>query len=162
MTIIEIKKEGSPLNAIRKLFREYESELGENLCFQSFEEELQDPLKKYGPPHGILLLAKWQENEVGCIAITPLQDAGSCEMKRLYVKPLYRHLGIGKKLIEIILELATKKGYSLMKLDTLSRLKPAIQLYEQYGFKNVSPYYTNPLPDVVYMERTLEKLPKSP
>jgi ribosomal protein S18 acetylase RimI-like enzyme len=155
MTIFPIEKEGPALEEVRELFREYETELGEDLCFQSFEDELKNPLKKYGPPEGILLLAKWQESSVACVALSPLNEPGICEMKRLYVRPRFRHLGIGKKLVEIIVDLAAKKEYITMKLDTLARLQPAIRLYEKQGFKNTSAYYKNPLPDVVYMERQL-------
>ena len=53
LRIQHISEEGIELNLIRDLFREYEKELDENICFQSFEEEVKDPLKKYGPPLAI-------------------------------------------------------------------------------------------------------------
>lgn len=52
-----IQEEGPPMDEIRTLFRAYETELNEDLCFQSFEAELKDPLKKYGPPKGVLYLS---------------------------------------------------------------------------------------------------------
>jgi putative acetyltransferase len=111
-----IQEEGPPMDAIRTLFREYETELNEDLCFQSFEDELKDPLKKYGPPKGVLYLALWNGEVAGCIALMPLDEristtlnAGAnastslstaCEMKRLYVHPAYRKHKIGKALVD--------------------------------------------------------------
>jgi ribosomal protein S18 acetylase RimI-like enzyme len=154
--LIHITTEGDELNTVRQLFREYETGLNENLCFQSFEAELKDPLKKYGAPGGVLLLALWKGEAAGCIALTPLKTPGDCEMKRLYVRDAYRKHGIGKTLVEALLSAATQRGYTCMKLDTLQRLQPAIRLYEQYGFVHTQPYYDNPIRDVVYMEKKLE------
>jgi ribosomal protein S18 acetylase RimI-like enzyme len=125
------------------------------LCFQSFDEELENPLKKYGEPKGCLLLAFWNNEAAGCIALQPLKQKGVCEMKRLFVRNEYRNKGIGDELINELLKEATKKGYQKMVLDTLERLQPARRLYIKYGFVNTSPYYENPLADVVYMEKSL-------
>lgn len=137
------------------MFREYESELGENLCFQSFEEELKDPLKKYGAPEGALYLALWNFQAAGCIAFYPMEDEGVCEMKRLYVRPSYRKTGTGRALVALLMEKAKEAGYKKMRLDTLERLDAAIVLYKQFGFREVAAYYENPLPGVVYMEADL-------
>ena len=155
LRIKHIIQEGADLQIIRELFREYEKELDENICFQSFEEELKDPLKKYGPPSGDLMLAYWEDEVAGCIALTKMKDHGACEMKRLYVKPNFRKNKIGKMLVEDLLNSAKEREYKIMRLDTLLKLRPAIKLYEQLGFKNISPYYDNPLKGVVYMEKEL-------
>jgi putative acetyltransferase len=153
--LIPVTAEGAHLDIIRQLFREYEAGLGEDLCFQSFEAELKDPLKKYGAPAGVLLLARWEGEVAGCIALTPMKEPGACEMKRLYVRPVYRQHKIGRQLVEALLLAARQKGYNVMKLDTLQRLQPAIRLYEQYGFVHITAYYDNPMEDVVYMEKVL-------
>lgn len=134
------------------MFKEYFDELNENLCFQSFDKELHDPLSKYGEPGGSLFLACWNSKPAGCIALQPLQEEGTCEMKRLFVKPGFRDYGIGAKLVQVIIDEARQKGYRKMVLDTLERLQPAIKLYRKYGFKNTAPYYKNPLLGVVYMQ----------
>jgi len=152
-----VLEEGIEMNQIRELFREYQQALGEDLCFQSFEAELENPLKKYVLNKGAIILA-YHENEVcGCIALQSLadKDEGVCEMKRLYVRPAFRKLGIGRLLVDKLLEVAREKGYKKMKLDTLKRLGPAIDLYITYGFVTTQPYYANPLGDVVYMEKDL-------
>jgi len=100
LQLIQIKEDGVLLDEIRTLFREYEKELDENLCFQSFEAELKDPLKKYGSPKGILYIAEWNYAVAGCIALMPLQEEGVCEMKRLYVRPQFRKHKIGKAMVD--------------------------------------------------------------
>lgn len=153
--ISHITKEGGELDIIRDLFREYEKELAEDICFQSFDAELKDPLKKYGLPDGDLMLAYWNDEVAGCIALTKMKDADACEMKRLYVKPEFRKNKIGRLLIEALLNSAKEKNYKRMRLDTFLKLQSAVYLYKQYGFENISAYYNNPLPGVVYMEKVL-------
>ena len=155
LLIKHIMEEGKELNIIRDLFREYEKELNEDICFQSFEEELKQPLKKYGPPDGDLLLAYWEDEIAGCIALTKMKEPGACEMKRLYVKPPFRKNKIGRLLVEELLSSAKEREYKLMRLDTFLKLQAAVHLYQQFGFKNISAYYNNPLPGVLYMEKEL-------
>lgn len=153
LAIQKISTQDAALETVRQLFLAYAAELQEDLCFQSFEAEVKDPLKKYGPPAGVIFLAYWNDEPAGCIALQPLSGERVCEMKRLYVKPAFRKYGIGRALVEHLLEASDKLGYTTMRLDTLDRLQPAIRLYEQYGFKVINAYYENPLPGVVYMER---------
>ena len=155
LRIKHIVEEGKELDIIRDLFREYEKELDEDICFQSFEAELKDPLKKYGLPDGDLMLAYWGDEIAGCIALTKMNQSGACEMKRLYVKPVFRKNKIGRLLVEELLTSAKERDYKKMRLDTFIKLQAAVHLYQQFGFKNISAYYDNPLPGVVYMERKL-------
>jgi ribosomal protein S18 acetylase RimI-like enzyme len=153
--IIKVEREGPALDIIRMLFKEYLNELNENLGFQSFDDELENPLKKYGAPSGSLFLAYVNNQPAGCIALQPLKESGVCEMKRLYVAPGYRKNHCGDELVKTLLHNAQQKGYTKMVLDTLERLQPAIKLYLRHHFTVTSPYYENPLPNVVYMERML-------
>jgi ribosomal protein S18 acetylase RimI-like enzyme len=155
LRIKHIIEEGKELNTIRDLFREYEKELDEDICFQSFEEELKDPLKKYGPPAGDLMLAYWDDEIAGCIALMKMKEPRACEMKRLYVKPSFRKNNIGRLLIEDLLTSAKERDYKIMRLDTFFKLQAAVHLYQQFGFKDISAYYNNPLTGVVYMEKML-------
>lgn len=155
LRIKHIMEEGKELDVIRDLFREYEKELNEDICFQSFDEELKDPLKKYGLPDGDLMLAYWNDEVAGCIALTKTKDAGACEMKRLYVRPEFRKNKIGRVLIEELLSSAKQKDYQRMRLDTFLKLESAVYLYRQFGFVNISAYYNNPLPGVLYMDKQL-------
>jgi len=155
LRIKHIIEEGKELNVIRDLFREYEKELDEDICFQSFDEELKDPLKKYGPPSGDLILAYWEDEIAGCIALTKMKESTACEMKRLYVKPFFRKNKIGRVLVEELLSSAKERNYEKMRLDTFLKLYAAVQLYKKFGFENISAYYNNPLPGVMYMEKQL-------
>lgn len=154
LTIKAITTEGKELDIIRELFTAYQAELGEDLCFQSFEKELENPLKKYVMPGGLLLLAYWNNDVSGCIALQPLGN-NACEMKRLYVKPSFRKHKIGKSLCLYLLKQAKQFGYDVMKLDTLQKLQPAIKLYRQLGFIETTAYYNNPISNVVYMQINL-------
>ena len=155
LRIKHIIEEGKELDVIRDLFREYEKELNEDICFQSFDDELKNPLKKYGPPSGDLVLAYWEDEIAGCIALTRTKESGVCEMKRLYVKPSFRKNKIGRLLVEELLSSAKEKNYEKMRLDTFIKLQAAVHLYKKFGFENISAYYDNPLSGVVYMEKTL-------
>ncbi len=150
-----ITQNDADLETARHLFKAYANELAVDLCFQSFDEELKNPLKKYGAPKGSLIMAFWNEEPVGTVALQALEEEGVCEMKRLYVEAAFRKFGIGDELVKAILHDAAKLGYTKMKLDTLERLQGAIALYLKHGFIITTAYYHNPLPEVVYMEKML-------
>lgn len=140
---------------VRELFTEYEEFLGVDLCFQDFEKELESLPGPYGPPNGVMFIAlKGEEAAAGCVAVKDLGE-GRCEMKRLFVRPGCRGRGLGRELAEKVIAEASGMGYSAMRLDTLSRLKEAMNLYLSLGFKEIPPYYQNPLPDVVFLELEL-------
>ena len=155
LTTLYITQPSAGLEMVKLLFQQYVTELNEDLCFQHWDDELNNPLLKYGPTRGSLLLAFCNNEPAGCVAITALQESGVCEMKRLYVKPAFRKHGIGDHLVSLILEEGKNLGYNKMVLDTLTRLSAAVRLYEKYGFINTSAYYENPLPGVLYMEKNI-------
>ena len=155
LDIQKVTKQGSALESVKDLFKAYLEELNEDLCFQSFDSEIDNPLYKYSAPTGALFIATYNATPVGCIALQPLLEAHTCEMKRLYVVPEYRNLKIGDALVKSLLQEAQLLGYTTMKLDTLERLQAAIKLYQKFGFETVNAYYDNPLPGVVYMQKEL-------
>lgn len=147
------------IEAVRAIFREYQQFLGVDLSFQGFEEELATLPGCYAPPRGWLLLARDGAHAAGCVALRPLEEEGVCEMKRLFVRPAYRGRGLGRLLAARMVSEATALGYALMRLDTLDTLDEAMRLYRSLGFRRRPPYYANPLPGVVYWERTLADPP---
>lgn len=137
-----------------EIFKEYQLQLGIDLCFQQFDHELNNLKNIYQKPKGIIILAKKANEIVGCVALKPIEK-NNCEMKRLFVKPAHRGNGIGEKLTEMLIAYAQKNKYTLMKLDTLVQLNEAITLYQKLGFKSTNPYVFNPLNDVLYFEKEL-------
>ncbi|NWF88521.1 MAG: GNAT family N-acetyltransferase [Ignavibacteriaceae bacterium] len=142
------------LTSIRELFLEYAESLGFSLCFQDFDKELANLPGDYSPPDGRLILALDENKPIGCVALRKLEK-DICEMKRLYVKPEMRGIGLGKQLVQKIIDEALKIGYVKMRLDTVPKMKEAIDLYHKIGFKEVEPYRENPIEGALYMEKDL-------
>jgi putative acetyltransferase len=154
--IIEARTE-EQLAQIKTLFLEYAESLGFSLCFQAFDEEVAGLPGMYAPPEGRLLIAYLHGEAVGCAALHKLED-GTCEMKRLYVRPSARGQGIGRKLSEQIIREARVIGYRRMRLDTIeSQMPAAVALYRGQGFRQIPSYRPNPIPSALYMELDLEK-----
>ena len=145
------------LSSIRTLFQAYAVGLGLDISFQNFDHELANLPGKYAPPSGILLLAKSTSTgeAIGCVGLRPLQPEGTCEMKRLFVSPEGRGTGVGKALAEAIVVEARRLGYGRMVLDTLGSMTTPLKLYRGLGFRDIEPYYHNPLEDVVFLELAL-------
>ena len=138
----------------RRLFEEYAGSLDVDLCFQDFASELAGLPGQYAPPRGELLLASWDHGPAGCVALRPL-DGATCEMKRLYVRPEFRGHGIGRALIQHVIDVARKAGYRYLRLDSLPSMKSALTLYRQLGFREIPPYRNNPVAGTVYLELSL-------
>ena len=141
--------------AVRQIFTEYAQSLNVDLCFQDFEAELELLPGEYAAPRGALLLAMVNQQVAGCCALRPLDsadDPNASEMKRLYVRPAYRRLGLGRQLAEAILDAARQFDYSCVLLDTLDEMETARALYEDLGFEEIPPYYHNPLPGAHYLK----------
>jgi putative acetyltransferase len=140
--------------AAGSLFREYAASIKINLDFQHFDDELNELKKMYAKPFGGIILAKQEDNIIGCVAIRKIsEDTG--ELKRMFIKPGYQNMGIGKVLLEEALQLAKACNYLKVKLDTLNYMLPAIHLYQQAGFYETPPYYHNPIETAVYFEKNL-------
>jgi putative acetyltransferase len=143
---------------VRLLLNEYAQSLGVDLCFQSFANELAALPGDYGAPRGTLLLASVDGEPAGCCALRPLDSAdysNACEMKRLFVRPTYRGLGLGRLLTESILDAAALRAYDHILLDTLDDMESARALYAELGFEEIPPYYYNPIPGAHYLMATL-------
>ncbi|HVF28460.1 MAG TPA: GNAT family N-acetyltransferase [Pyrinomonadaceae bacterium] len=140
--------------AARELFVEYAESLGFDLCFQDFEKELAELPGDYAPPTGRLLLASVGGHLAGCVALRKI-DNDTCEMKRLYVRPEFCGLNLGRKLAVAIIEEARQINYSRMRLDTLPSMSAAITLYRSLGFKEIEAYRHNPVSGAMFMELSL-------
>jgi GNAT superfamily N-acetyltransferase len=144
--------------AVRDLFAAYAASLPVDLDYQDFGAEVADLPGKYAPPKGELLVA-WDsiDRPVACIGMRPLDDAQTCEMKRLYVVPGSRSFGLGQALTEAIIDVAKHRGYSSLRLDTLPTMATAASLYERMGFRRIDAYYGPTPPGTIFMEVDLAR-----
>lgn len=137
--------------AAKELFVEYSKVMHLDLGFQDFADELKALPDRYSGPKGDLILATVGDQLAGSVAVHEFKPS-IAEMKRLYVRDAFRHLGIGQELVARILVSAKSLGYQSIRLDTLDKMQSAIKLYEAAGFKNIQPYRFNPLAGAEFME----------
>lgn len=154
MYLFHIDGHGPDLESIRALFREYAEFVGGGLPLHDFEGELARLPGEYGPPDGRLMMAVEKGDAVGCVALRRLGSA-TCEMRRLYVRATFRGAGVARALTEGVIGAARRMGYHRMQLETLPMMWSARSLYRSMGFREITPYYQNPLPGAVYMELRL-------
>lgn len=147
---------------VKTLFRAYAGALGVDLSYQGFEQEITNLPGAYAPPAGILLLARAAVEEtpdageaLGCVAVRPLPELATCEMKRLYTSPGVRGTGLGRALAEAAVAAASQAGYLAMRLDTLPAMTAAQSLYRRLGFEVTPPYYATPVDGTIFMRKTL-------
>lgn len=134
---IHIRTGYCDIENVKQIFREYKELPGAEACFVSFEKELDHLETIYSLPKGRIYLAYLADKVVGCIALKPL-DENCCEIKRLYVKPEYRGSGIGRALLEKVINAAKEEKYQKIQLETLEGIMDsAIRMYQNYGFKTV-------------------------
>ena len=140
------------LELVRGLFKEYVASLDIDLSFQDIAAELSQLPGKYVPPRGVVLLARDATGAaMGCVALRPWSRSGECEIKRLYVRPGARGRSLGRHLAEAVIAWAIQAGYRRVLLDTLASMHAARALYASLGFRQVEPYYLNPVPGTLYM-----------
>ena len=144
---------------VSELFKEYtdmliagDSVFAEYLKIQKYDKELENPASKYGMPEGRLYLAYIGEELAGCVGLKKLDDAGQCELKRMYVRPQFRGNKMGDRLLDVILQDAKEIGYKEMLLDTLPFLKSAIKMYQRRGFYEIPCYNDSPIDTTIYMK----------
>jgi len=154
--VLKIAPTSSPqdIEDARALFGEYAGLVAEALCFQNFDEELAALPGDYAPPGGVLLIARDADKIAGCVALRRI-DAGTGEMKRMFVREPYRGSGLGRRLALEVIDEAKKRSYRRMVLDTLPKLATAIALYRALGFRETDPYLASPTPGALCFELRL-------
>ena len=145
----------SQIEQARELFLEYAKSLGFSLCFQNFDEELATLPGHYALPKGRLLLAEFEGQPAGCVALRELEE-DICEMKRLYLRSAFRGKGLGRAIAEHLIAEARQIGYRLMRLDTVEPVMgDAVAMYRRLGFREIPAYRKNPMAGTLYMELNL-------
>ena len=146
---------------VKELFSEYtqmliegDSQFKEYLEIQNYDAELEDLEYKYALPYGRLYLVYCGESLAGCIGLRKISN-DICEMKRLYVRPLFRKNGIGDFLVKRIIADGKEIGYKKMRLDTLPFLTSAEKLYRKNGFYDIPCYNNSPMNSSIYMQLDL-------
>jgi ribosomal protein S18 acetylase RimI-like enzyme len=148
------------LDDTRALFRAYAASLPIDLAYQGFASELAALPGAYAPPAGALVLARDAAGApVGCAALRPLAEPGCCEMKRLYVAPAARGLGLGRALMDAIVGEAARLGYREVRLDTLPSMTTAIAMYCAAGFTPIPPYYDTAPAGTIFLGRSITPRP---
>jgi len=103
----------------------------------------------------------WEkDNGTGGIAQLDRGERGNrriAEVKRLYVLPVSRGLGIGKELVKAILDVARRERYTEVLLHTLPHMVSAIKLYKSFGFVETGKYYGTTLEGTVFMRLVFDR-----
>ncbi|SHF25238.1 Acetyltransferase (GNAT) family protein [Kaistia soli DSM 19436] len=147
--------DGADLADVARLFAAYVASLGVDLTYQDFAGELARLPGQYGPPDGALLIARDADGlAIGCVALRPFAPE-VVEMKRMYVAPEGRGLGLGRGLLQAVLREARRLGAREILLDTLPELSAAIALYRSAGFTEIPPYYATPIERTIFFRLTL-------
>jgi ribosomal protein S18 acetylase RimI-like enzyme len=146
--------DAAALQEVRALFQEYQSQVDAEICFAGFTAELVGLPGEYAAPDGALLLAYVDAQAVGCVALRKV-DASRGEMKRLFVSSAARGRGIGRALLDRVMQEARHIGYHELVLDTLPAMTEAQALYRAEGFVDIAPYATHPAPGTLCFGKPL-------
>jgi putative acetyltransferase len=136
------------------LLREYDASLSFDLGFQDFASELEGLPAPYAAPDGARLLAYVDDEPAGCVAVRRF-GTRTAELKRLYVRPAHRGLGLGRRLTEEAIEIGRTLGFARIRLDTTPEMATAHALYRSLGFREIDPYRPNPVAGTRYFELEL-------
>ena len=126
-------------------------------CFEQYFMELDERFEKgfdpslsisaYSheliPPAGLLLIARLRGKPVGCGAVK-FHEYGVAELKRMWVAPSARGLGLGRRLLVALEQSAKDAGMKVIHLETNRNLTEAMKLYKSSGYEEVEPFNNEP------------------
>lgn len=153
MTAIRQAGSGQDQVMVRALFLEYlewanqrlNQEYGIDFDIPSMVERDMADLEILFPPYGRLLLAFDGDRAVGIACMRRIREEMG-EIKRMYVRPRYRGKGIGRALLDALLEEARAIGYPTVRLDSTRFMDAAHSLYRSAGFHEIEPYTESEIP----------------
>lgn len=144
------------LETARELLVEYKASLAADQECHDIDGELPSLPGLYAEPAGIIVLAHGLFGEaVGCAALRPLEQAGDCEIKHLYVRPRARGGALGRRLAFAVMAHARRQGYARMLVDTRPEMQAAQALYRDLGFGPAEPYHDSPVRGTVFLQLKL-------
>jgi len=147
---IVIASTAAQVEQVRGLFEEYWTSFGFTPCFQNFAGEVASLPGCYAGPGGRLGLATVDGEAAGCAAMRQF-DATRCEAKRLYVRPKFRGLGLGRALMDWLISECRAAGYREMLGDTMPVMTQALEMYDRMGFERTGPYSSTPTEGAIYL-----------
>ena len=142
--------------AFEALLRRYAATDLDQPATSSIWNDLADLPARYGAPTGGVVLAWSGAEAVGCGAFAATRETSLCEVKRFYLLPAWRGRGLGRALVNAVLQQARAAGYARAGLSTWNHNESGLALYRALGFATVPPFKTHPNPDLVYLGRTLD------
>lgn len=158
-------------DVVRELFREYlvwgntrlYEEFGVAFDTPELVESTMEHLDSFMPPAGRLLLGVVDDQPMGIACLKPLSSSIG-EVKRMYVRPQARNRGLGRALLERLLQEARQIGYERLRLDSTRFMTDAHRLYRAVGFREIPPYEGSEIPKEfqeywVFMELELPRTP---
>jgi putative acetyltransferase len=154
------------IEEVRCLFFEYAESLGWDLSSGRLGDEIKHLPGPYAPPAGALLLASVDGPVAGVLGLQPVpEDARASdigaerfgELKRLFVRPDYRRMGVARALMDRSAAEARERGYDSLVLTTSAEMMPLAQhLYDELGYCPTVPYRTDmPYPGIRWLRLDL-------
>lgn len=128
----EIRNGHDYIDEVKDLFVEYVRSLGVSANLREFQG-LEDKYKGEGEA---LYIAFIDNKPAGCVALRYV-DSKTAAMKRLYVRPAFRHSSLGTNMAKMVVEDAREFGYKTLLLDSLPSMENAKELYTNLGFKKL-------------------------
>lgn len=159
--MVRIARRSAEIGAVRRLMREYRTWLATDRSvvrvpgpgleggLTRLNAEIDGLPGRYGPPGGVLLLARACGRDVGCAGVRTFAP-GVAELKRVYVRPRFRAHGLGRLLTVRALEWARSRGFERLVLDSLPGMRSAIRLYRSLGFRPTGAYWPHPAAEALF------------
>ena len=120
--------------AIRAVVAAVMSEYGLSADLEADDADIRNVVASYRERGGSFRVVTSIDGDiVGCGGLYPI-DERQAEIRRMYLLPRARGVGIGRKLLEELISLARKRRFERVVLETASVLKEAISLYRKHGF----------------------------
>jgi putative acetyltransferase len=155
--------DAASIEAARVLLMEYgrfvlAAEGPARFCFGRLEDEAKNLPRSYAAQRGELLLGWVGDAPAGCVTYRALSTVtGACEMKRLWVRPEFRGMSLGERLIQDLITRARGAGFHSIYLDTMpASMNAAYGIYLRLGFAECAPFHESTAEGLVFMCRRLD------